>query len=99
MSHFPQYYRTDDDDIDTLEIQVWHWSNDSTRDIPITGIQNEFSKCYTQPLLSPGKIRCTSPLATVNTIIDMAFEDDEEFRKDYDVAVAHKVREYQGYQL
>ena len=29
----------------------------------------------------------------------MALEDNEEFRKDYDVAVARKVHKYQEYQL
>ena len=29
----------------------------------------------------------------------MALEEDEEFRKDYDIAVACKVHEYQEYQL
>ena len=94
-----KYYLTEDDDIDTWELQVWHQSNDSTRDILITGIQNEFGKCYTQPLLFPGKICCASPLDTININVDRAFEDDEEFRKDYDVAVACKVHEYHGYQL
>ena len=40
-----KYYRTKDYDIDTWEIQVRYQSNDSTRDILLTGIQNEFGKC------------------------------------------------------
>ena len=76
-----------------------HRSNDSTRNILITGIQNEFSKCCTQPLLFPGKIRLASPLAIVKTNVNIAFKDDAEFRTDYDAAVARKVHEYQEYQL
>ena len=67
-----KYYGTEDDDINTWEIQVRHRSNDSTKDIVITGIQNDAGKCYTQPLLFPGDIHPTSPLATINTSIDMA---------------------------
>ena len=33
-----KYYCTEDDDINTWEIQVGHRSNDSTRDIILTGI-------------------------------------------------------------
>ena len=94
-----KYYGTKDDDIDTWEIQVRHRSNDSTKDILITGIQNESGKCYTQPLLSPGDIRIKSPLATVHTSIDMAMVKDDESRKGYDAAVTHKVHVYQEYQL
>ena len=61
-----KYYCTEDDDIDTLEIQVQHQSNDFNRDNLITGIQNEFGKCYIQPVLFLGMIRCNSSLATVN---------------------------------
>ena len=49
-----KYYGTEDDDINTWEIKVQHKSNDDTRDIIITGIQNDVGKCYTQPLLFPG---------------------------------------------
>ena len=86
-----KHYGTEDDYIYTWEIQVRHHSNDFTRDILITGIQNEFGKCYTQPLLFPCNIRRASPLATVNTNVDMALEDDNEFSTDYDVAVICKV--------
>ena len=92
-------YCTENDEIDTWELQVRHRSNDSTSDILITGIQNEFGKCYTQPLLFPGKIRRASSLATVSTNIDMTLEDDEKFCKDYSNAVACKVHKYQEYQL
>ena len=94
-----KYYGTKDNEINTWEKQVRHWSNDSTHDILITGIQNEFSKCYTQPLLFPSKIRCGSPLVTISTSIDTALEDDEEFWKDNDIAVACKIRKHEEYQL
>ena len=94
-----KYYRTEDDDIDTWEIRVRHRSIDSTGDILITGIQNEFGKCYTQPLLFPGKIRCASPLTTVNNNGNIALQDDAEFHKDYDAAVARKIHEHQEYRL
>ena len=90
-----KYYRTEDDDIDTMEIQVRRRSNDSTCGVLITGIHNEFGKSYTQSLLFSGTIHCTSPLATVNSNVDMVLEDDEEFGKDYVVAVACKVHKYQ----
>ena len=72
-----------------------HRSIDSTRDILLTGIQNESCKCYTQPLLFPGDIRIKSPLATVNTSIDMVMVGDDELRKDYIAVIAHKVHVYQ----
>ena len=83
-----KYYLTEDGDIDTWKLQVRHQSTNSARDILITGIQNEFGKCCTEPLLFPGKIHRVSPLATVNTNVDLALVDNAEFRKDYDVAVA-----------
>ena len=61
-----KYYGTEDDDINTFEIKVQHKSNDDTRDIIITGIQNDTGKCYTQPLLFPGDIRVESPLDFVH---------------------------------
>ena len=86
-----KYYSTEDDDLNTWEIQVRHRSNDSTKDILLTGIQNDAGKCYTQPLLFPGDIRLKSPLATIHTSVDMAMVGDNEFCKDYDAAVAHQV--------
>ena len=40
-----------------------------------------------------------SQLATVNISVDMALEDDKEFRRDYVIAIARKLHVYQGYQL
>ena len=94
-----KYYGIEDDDINTWELKVQHKSNDNTRDIIITGIQNDAGKCYTQPLLFPRDVRLKSPLATIHTNIDMAMVGDDEFRKDYDIAVARKVHEYQEFQL
>ena len=76
-----------------------HCSNDFTCDIILNGIQNEFGKCYIQPLLFPGKLCCASPLATFNINVNIALEHDTEFRKDYDAAVARKVHAYQEYPL
>ena len=75
-------YGIEDDDINTWELKVQHKSNDNTRDIIITGIQNDAGKCYTQPLLFPRDVRLKSPLATIHTNIDMAMVGDAEFRKD-----------------
>ena len=73
------------------ELQICHRSNDYTRDILIFGIQNEFVKCHTQPLLFSGKIRCDSPLATDPANVDMTLEEDDVFSKDYELVVSRKV--------
>lgn len=91
-----KYYGIDDDDLNTWEIQVHHRSNDSTRDILITGIKNDAGKCYTQPLLFPEDIHSNSPLATINTSIDMAMVGDDEFCKDYDATVAHQIHVFKS---
>ena len=94
-----KYYCTGNNDIDTWEIQMQQCSNDSNRNILLNGIQNEFSKCYTQSLLSLGKICFDSPFVTVKTNINIVLEEDTEFSKDNYAAVARKIHTYQEYQL
>ena len=45
------------------------------------------------------KIRFDSPLATINTNVEMTLEQDNNCRKDYELSVSQKVHEYQKYQL
>ena len=74
-------------------------SGDYTIDILITGIQNDHGKCYTESLLFPTTVHCTSPFATVNTSVGMSFEEDDDLCRDCELAVSQKVHEYQTFQL
>ena len=94
-----KFYSEDADDINTWELTISNRSANILDDIMITGIQNAQGKCYTQPLLFPGYIRCSSPLATIHTCVDLALEEDDSFLQDYTTALHRKVHKYQELQF